>query len=82
MRKSLRVGSWPGPLPRACKEESNEQAFTGRKVVLIAGGGIGLSHGYSVRAKLVVHLFLFGIPALAAWLAGGWPGSKHDDGDL
>ncbi len=28
--------------------------------------GIGLSHGYSLGEELLVHLFLFGIPALAA----------------
>lgn len=37
--------------------------------------GIGLSHGYSLREELLVHLFLFGIPALAAlgcwWRLGG-----------
>lgn len=29
---------------------------------------IGLSHGYSLREELVVHLALFGIPVLAAWI--------------
>ncbi len=28
--------------------------------------GVGLSHGYSLTEELLVHLFLFGIPALAA----------------
>lgn len=28
---------------------------------------IGLSHGYSLREELAVHLVLFGIPVLAAW---------------
>lgn len=30
---------------------------------------IGLSHGYSLREELMVHLALFGIPVLAMWLA-------------
>ncbi|MCW5605986.1 MAG: hypothetical protein KIT18_15705 [Burkholderiales bacterium] len=30
---------------------------------------IGLSHGYSLREELLVHLVLFGVPVLAAWLA-------------
>ncbi len=30
---------------------------------------IGLSHGYSLREELLVHLVLFGIPALTALAA-------------
>lgn len=30
---------------------------------------VGLSHGYGLREELVVHLALFGVPVLAAWLA-------------
>lgn len=44
-------------------------------VWLVASGinfGIGLSHGYSVREELMVHLFLFGIPALAALACWWW----------
>lgn len=28
--------------------------------------GMGLSHGYSLQEELLVHLFLFGIPAASA----------------
>lgn len=28
---------------------------------------VGLSHGYSLREELPIHLLLFGMPALAAW---------------
>jgi hypothetical protein len=38
-------------------------------VWLVASGvnlSIGLSRGYSLREELLVHLFLFGIPAVAA----------------
>lgn len=27
---------------------------------------IGLSHGYSLKEELLVHLFLFGVPAISA----------------
>ena len=30
---------------------------------------VGLSHGYGLREELMVHLALFGVPVLAAWLA-------------
>lgn len=36
---------------------------------------IGLSHGYSLREELLVHLFLFGIPALAAVVC--WRRFRH-----
>lgn len=28
----------------------------------------GLSHGYSLQEELPIHLVLFGVPALAAWV--------------
>jgi len=31
---------------------------------------IGMSHGYTFAQELPIHLVLFGIPVLAAWL--GW----------
>lgn len=38
--------------------------------------GIGLSHGYSLREELLVHVFLFGIPAAAAlWVR--WSTTRH-----
>lgn len=36
---------------------------------------VGLSHGYSLREELLVHLFLFGIPASAA----AWACWRHFD---
>lgn len=50
-------------------------------VWLVASGinfGIGLSHGYSLREELVVHLFLFGGPALAALACWRWLGRLED----
>lgn len=40
--------------------------------------GVGLSHGYSLAEELLVHLFLFGIPALAA--AWAWRRFTIDTG--
>lgn len=43
--------------------------------VSAANLGVGLSHGYSLAEELLVHLFLFGIPALAAaWAWRHFPG--------
>lgn len=39
---------------------------------------VGLSHGYSLAEELLVHLFLFGIPALAA--AWAWRCFTTDTG--
>ena len=45
-------------------------------VVSAVNFGIGLSAGYSLAEELLVHLFLFGIPALAA----AWAWRKYRDG--
>jgi len=36
----------------------------------IANLRIGMSHGYTFAQELPIHIALFGIPALTAWL--GW----------
>lgn len=32
----------------------------------------GLSHGYTLTEELPIHAVLFGVPAVAAWLAWWW----------
>ncbi|WP_067643391.1 hypothetical protein [Dokdonella koreensis] len=37
-------------------------------VVCAANLAVGLSHGYSLGEEIGIHLVLFGVPAVAAWV--------------